>query len=755
MDSNMDPLQEPGVCDKLSPEQKSKISSARDFFQRVSEDGKLYSKCLIKECHRMLSGIHKSNLERHLTQIHNIKFFGTLPNTTEVCRLCFTEKSKVLDIFSATMDIVNIVRTHFTSDEVSGNDLLPKYVCCQCWNQLSKFHDFYVAVNEARIVYLASTVKIEDATVCEVNIDSSGIVASILDDESMFKTEYSDGTEATLHNTDHFNDAFGKDDDKCANFALIGTAEKLDSNQAPINPEQVGLRTAVESGNFVGTVEQKICKYFKSVRKNCNYYSECLIQNCHRMIPGNEFVFLVKHLRMAHGIDLECALPEATTQQPPESPSKMADMLEMANSSDDPIVPSCKRVARKQRTGCRQYFQPVTKDGKFHSKCLVENCGRILAGRQKFNLERHLKVRHQMSSPFIYQKATQAASSSKQQNTFFKEVRIGRKLFSKCLIENCHRLFLGTRKFNLERHLKVRHKLNQFVILQKPSETESDNCNAEIEIQQENRSNENQFDDSSRKSNTSTGISNGAFLKVVKRDGESCSKCVIDNCDRLFFGENSKLLEIHLRVGHQIKQSLNIQSTPTSDPPILSQTSNVRKYFKCFNENGKFYSKCLTSNCERMLSGNNKSNMERHMLKVHGINMEPSGQPIDDDKSQTDPNSGNEPVLPDLYIYYDSNRVNGSFFEGINKDGKLQYKCTVKNCYRILPADEHLLRGHLNVIHKQEDSTDLPNVRNYFERVTENGSIYCKCLVENCGRMIAGDQKSNMRRHLRSVHKKF
>lgn len=745
----MDPLQESGVCDELSAKQNT-IQSARDFFQRVLKDGKLHSECLIKGCHRMLSGVQKSNLERHLSQIHNIQLVQTLPNAKKVCRLCFTQKSRVIGVFSAAMDIVNMIRTHFTSDEVSENDLLPKYVCCHCWNQLSKFHDFYVAVNEARIIYLASTVKIEDATVSEVNIDSLGIAANILDDESMFKMEYSDGTEEALHNTDHSHDTFGKDDDKCANIVYNEDAEKLQGIQ--MEPEQVDVQIAPNYGNFVGTIEQKVHKYFKSVRKNSNFYSECLIQNCHRMIPGNEVIFLVEHLRMAHHID--CALPVVYTQESPATLSKMANLQEKVNSRNEPIVTSCQRCTRKQRTGCRKHFQSVTKNGKLYSKCLVENCGRILAGEQKFNLERHLKVRHQMSPPFVHQKASKTASSTRHGNKFFKDVKIGRKLFSKCLVENCHRLLIGKRKFNLERHLKVRHQLNQTVILQKTSETESDNRNADVGIQEENRSDENQFKDPPRVGNPSTGDSNGTFVKVVSRDGESYSKCVVDNCNRLFFGKNSKLLEIHLRVGHQIKQSFNMQSTFTPEPTILSQTSNVRKYFKCFSENGRFYSKCLASDCERMLSGNNKSNMERHMLKVHGINMDPSEVAIDD-TSQEDPNRGNEPAPKDLYIYYDSNRVNGSFFEGINKDGRLQYKCTVKNCYRLLPADEHLLRSHLNVIHKIEDSSEEPNVRNYFERVTENGNMYWKCLVEKCGRMIAGDQKFNLRRHLRLVHKKF
>lgn len=46
---------------------------------------------------------------------------------------------------------------------------------------------------------------------------------------------------------------------------------------------------------------------------------------------------------------------------------------------------------------CRTYFRSYKENEKYYSDCLVENCHkRRLAGKQKFNLERHLSTVHNM-----------------------------------------------------------------------------------------------------------------------------------------------------------------------------------------------------------------------------------------------------------------------------------------------------------------------------------------------------------------------
>lgn len=740
----MDPLNDLGVSeDTVNNQNSNEVSNARDFFQHISRDGKSYSKCLIKDCQRMLSGVQKFNLERHLSRIHNmIIVMETPPNDAQICRLCFTKKAKVMSIFTSTMNIVNTIRLHFLLDDVSENDLLPKNVCLQCWKELSKFHDFYVAVNEARIAYFASIVKIEDSTILsEVNIDSFGIAAEILGDDSMIKMEYNDDAEAVLAESDSFNYPFDVADviqdsvheEKCENIMEceldVDNVVKSDTTQVDVvDVEKVDVQISVISENAAETVEHKMHKYFKPVRKNCDLYSECLIEYCHRTIAGNENINLTRHLRIAHNINLDLVQSVVDQSHSGEISTKTANQQEKNDSSADLVVQPISAIAREKMVGFRKHFQSFTKNGKIYSKCLIEYCNRVLAGKQKTNLERHLEKQHQMRPPFTYPRKTTRPSK------YFKIVKIGCQMFSKCLVENCDRLLLGRRKHNLERHLKMRHNLNQTVTLQNFIEHESENSNAETA----NQPNENQI-------YRSTVDSRGILSKIVKIDGKSYSQCLVDHCNQLFVGENSILLDIHLR--KHIKQPSKVAARP--------KTSSPWKYFKCFSENGKFYAKCLISGCDRMLIGKRKHNLERHLLKLHGNNVKPSDYQMDN-TPRADTISGSEPNPNDVYIYYDSDHLNGSFFEAITKDGKLHYKCTVKHCHRILSAEKHLLRRHLNVIHKIEDSTEQPPaVREFFERVTENGNSYCKCLVENCGRLIAGNQRFNMQRHLRRVHKKF
>lgn len=117
----------------------------------------------------------------------------------KVCRVCFKKATKTIGIFSAKgikLNIVEILRLHFLDEvntlslslshpvssvgiivhmklQVSENDdILPKFICTDCWNKLNQFHDFYNTVAEAKTHFLANLVKIEEtnfkgADVCE------------------------------------------------------------------------------------------------------------------------------------------------------------------------------------------------------------------------------------------------------------------------------------------------------------------------------------------------------------------------------------------------------------------------------------------------------------------------------------------------------------------------------------------------------------------------------------------------------------
>lgn len=59
--------------------------------------------------------------------------------------------------------------------QVSEDDILPKYVCIDCWTKLSDFNKFYNSVDEAKDIYLKRTVKEEMPNVFEISCDADDI----------------------------------------------------------------------------------------------------------------------------------------------------------------------------------------------------------------------------------------------------------------------------------------------------------------------------------------------------------------------------------------------------------------------------------------------------------------------------------------------------------------------------------------------------------------------------------------------------
>lgn len=54
---------------------------------------------------------------------------------------------------------------------LENDDLLPKFVCVQCWAKLADFHEFYKAVDVARNAYFNNRVKEEVPNFIEINCD--------------------------------------------------------------------------------------------------------------------------------------------------------------------------------------------------------------------------------------------------------------------------------------------------------------------------------------------------------------------------------------------------------------------------------------------------------------------------------------------------------------------------------------------------------------------------------------------------------
>lgn len=91
----------------------------------------------------------------------------------ENCRLCFAKNDDIIGIFTAKgieLKLASIIRLHLP-DEVSQDDILPKFVCSACWTKLENFHEFYNAVDKAKDIYLRNSMKVEFPNFVEVNCD--------------------------------------------------------------------------------------------------------------------------------------------------------------------------------------------------------------------------------------------------------------------------------------------------------------------------------------------------------------------------------------------------------------------------------------------------------------------------------------------------------------------------------------------------------------------------------------------------------
>lgn len=115
-----------------------------------------------------------------------------------MCRLCFEKKSKSIGIFTTKgirLNVANTVRAHFPDEvnringfdsfviefdfrigfvlQVSKEDILPKFVCTECWTKATTFHKFYEAVAGAKIIYLERSLEEElRPNFAEINCDA-------------------------------------------------------------------------------------------------------------------------------------------------------------------------------------------------------------------------------------------------------------------------------------------------------------------------------------------------------------------------------------------------------------------------------------------------------------------------------------------------------------------------------------------------------------------------------------------------------
>lgn len=142
--------------------------------------------------------------------------------------------------------------------QVSENDLLPKFLCLDCWIKLDYFHEFYNAVAEAKTNFFGNSVKIEEPTFIEVNCNADVDFEAeriepiiepqpLIDNNRTFETYASpsdnDCNGNFAGNDDYFND--NDDDDVDGNSAEKMLNNKIDSNENGKSTERTIKRESI------------------------------------------------------------------------------------------------------------------------------------------------------------------------------------------------------------------------------------------------------------------------------------------------------------------------------------------------------------------------------------------------------------------------------------------------------------------------------------------------------------------------------
>lgn len=483
----------------------------------------------------------------------------------------------------------------------------------------------------------------------------------------------------------------------------------------------------------LGTMD--VGKYFQCVTEDGKQYSECLINNCGRRLPGNKIVNLKTHLNVAHNMisnsmARECSSFVAGTS----NDAVVSPMLEATDESETFKI----KQNLSESTDVRKYFETVTENAKIYAKCLVNYCGRRIAGNHLNNMKRHLKSVHDthssdddddaLKSTIVPSMSESAILNEESARKYFRFVTANGRLYSKCLIRGCKRRLADNTFSSLKRNLRS-HKMK---------------------IQ----------------SNNSTTFNGRKYFQCFIENGKLYSKCLIDKCNYRLAGNHSGNLKRHLNGFHNMKI------------PIPTKTTlGIAKYFQMIEIDGKGFTQCLVKGCSHRIFGNNFDSQKRHLVIAHKINMQSAREhSMRNRKSQSNGNNQSRLItrsnvterrgIAEQFIHTKSkstlNKDVTKTSETVNQKNLNDRKNgeTVCDVERSNSSTSAKCASIDSNSHSYERNTEwLPNLlenteaRKYFEKFDVNGKVYSKCLLNGCTFRMAGNHLGNFKRHLINIHK--
>lgn len=665
----------------------SESADARKYFQIVTENGKIYSKCLVRSCSRLIAGSRLNNLKRHLKCFHDSK-----PNPSD------DDDDDVVDNPESGCAPVpeDSARKYFRFVTVDGK-LYSECLIRGCKRRLA---DNVPSSWKRHLKSHRMEVRAQSNT-----FNCRRYFQSVTENGKLYSKCLIEG----------------------CNHRLSGNhGGNLNRHLIVHHDMTVPMKRQINS-----TIE----KIFQKVEIDGKVFTKCLMKGCHHRIFEHNSENQKRHMHTEHnmnwayynkykvpnrrgrrntgrnqsqlvGAEGPNSIP--TTKNGGSATSQNA--LGMANErkfSDQvrkvarPIPSSSGKRGRKwpdiagktvclpngfhpyslERSEVRKYFQSADDDGIVYSKCLVVSCNYILAGAHLGNMRRHLIRAHNTieRDPHDIQRDSSELCPNesaivKDVRKYYESVEIDGKLHSRCLVGNCNSHLTGLKLANMRRHLIVIHKMNsplQPRILQKQAEGED-----------------------VRK-----------YFRIFSEYGKLYSECLVNDCKHRQAGNHLSNLKRHLRMRHEMDRETtticdNISGGTSTDSVGLTDSTAIA-----------ITDSAALTDCAAMTASASQLLM---------------------DQESDESNTPNTPVN-----LADRNCVDDAESNVMSSNSAAQLPNTEER------LDTNELLGQQN---------KLDNVRKYFQTVTEDGKIYSKCLMKNCGRRLAGKRGWEMKRHLIRIH---
>lgn len=678
----------------------SESADVRKYFQIVFEDGKIFSKCLIKDCTRQIAGNHLNNLKRHLS-VHDATAHSS------------DDEDEVDSTLGHAAVNDDTAPTYFRFVTVDGR-LYSKCLIRGCNRRLASSH-----------------------------------VSSFKRHLRCHNMEVQNQPKGSFNKHKYFE--YIKENGKfCSKCLIDGCGQRLAGNHGGNLNRHLfrahNMRVQITNKN------KGIGKYFQKVEIGGKMFSKCLIKNCGHRMSGNNLENQKRHLvaihkynvnnlkrffrntRRKNSLSTKIKGPEVVEQSKDnvtkstinedrtETPQvetanerEICDrLLNVARSIASPPG-NCDSISQDvldktvshsettnrfqvvdlqpsllQSSEVREYFECFDKGGKSFSRCLINKCNYEMGGNHLGNMRRHLVRAHYRAPDHLKQHSTTSNSPSNEN----------------CDISEMH----GTICLNEDAKIPSIPPICSSRLNEGPLENvnrEPGPITEQKSVDSTHRfSNENSHNDAGR------AVDVRKYFETIDANGKLYSRCLREGCNFYMAGKKSGNLKRHLNGIHK----MNLPSR------FMSQTSTlheVRKFYRTVIENGKFHSVCLITGCGYRMVGKHLGNLKRHLNNRHNLPKEKLL--IDEELCSETPNA---PITVDE-----------------------PQSSTSHN------ADLHAITEGSYVASELQVERNLPkNVRKYFRTESDGSKIYSKCLLQHCECRIAGEHVFGLKRHLTQRH---